>query len=149
MRLLLKNGSNPNSQDITGRTPLHDAAHHGHLEIVKLLLESGAYLDLRNHEDETPFDIASANAKWELTKFLVDVDSSNDTNISRSDLGSQRPPPDVMLPSPDHEEHVGFPPDIEKISLHKACMEGNPDVIQSLIDRGTDVTDAGLDSEQT
>jgi len=42
VRIALKNGANPNTKDIDGRTPLHWAAQGGHVEIVKLLLERGA-----------------------------------------------------------------------------------------------------------
>jgi hypothetical protein len=134
VRLLPKNGSNLNAQDITGWTALHNAASHGHFDVVKLLFESGADLDVRNRDDETPSDVASANRKWEVAKFLVEclgVDSWDDRIVARSDSESPKAPP-VVLPALDRVEHVG-PPDNEMISMHVACVESDPDVIQSLL----------------
>ena len=41
VKLLLEHGADPNAQNKSGETPLHDAACLGHVEIVKLLLELG------------------------------------------------------------------------------------------------------------
>ena len=60
-RLLIKSGSNMNSQDNKGWTPSHSAAWNGRLSIVELLLESGADVDIRNSREETPFDLAREN----------------------------------------------------------------------------------------
>ena len=44
-------GSNVNDQSgqhCCGVTPLHDAAENGHLDVVKLLLSYGAYVNLKD-----------------------------------------------------------------------------------------------------
>jgi hypothetical protein len=48
VKLLLELGIDPNFQAETGRTALHGAAHKGATEVVKLLAEAGALLDLRD-----------------------------------------------------------------------------------------------------
>ena len=53
---LLNQGNSPNVQDDKGNTPLHYALHYGHVEVVKLLLESDANLHCLNHEGKTPLD---------------------------------------------------------------------------------------------
>ena len=41
-----------------GWVPMHEAALKGHVPIVKLLLDSGAALNPRTRDNETPRDIA-------------------------------------------------------------------------------------------
>ncbi len=42
VKLLLRKGANPNLQSLSGMTPLHHAAKHGHTQIAKLLFRYGA-----------------------------------------------------------------------------------------------------------
>ena len=39
---------------IGGKTALHKAAAHGHLEVVQALLESGAEIDITDDDENTP-----------------------------------------------------------------------------------------------
>ena len=45
-------------QNFIGDTPLHLAVKHGFLSIVKLLLEYGASISVKNHNGEKPIDLA-------------------------------------------------------------------------------------------
>ena len=46
-----------------GSTPLQAAAKSGYFDIAEPLLESGASLDVRNENQETPLHVASRNGK--------------------------------------------------------------------------------------
>lgn len=37
-----------------GNTALHEAAHEGHTEVLKLLIKAGAELNVQNHKGSTP-----------------------------------------------------------------------------------------------
>lgn len=55
--------------DWFGTQPLHEACAWGQLEVVKILVASGAKLSARNHDGRTPLDVArlhkqSAVVKW-------------------------------------------------------------------------------------
>jgi len=55
--LLLKSGANPNIQDIFGHTPLHWAMRFNDPDLIMLLIEHGADLDIQNFRGEKPSDI--------------------------------------------------------------------------------------------
>jgi Ankyrin repeats (3 copies)/Ankyrin repeat len=49
IRLLLRNGANPNARTIGGRTPMQEAAMHNRIEVMKILLEYGADVNCRTY----------------------------------------------------------------------------------------------------
>jgi ankyrin repeat protein len=51
---LIKDGLAVDAQDAKGNTLLMLASYHGRAEVVKLLLKSGATVDLRNDKGQTP-----------------------------------------------------------------------------------------------
>lgn len=56
--LLLKHGAEVNAIQQGGWTPLHEAALHGHEEMIKLLLEFGANKTIKKDNGEIPLDVA-------------------------------------------------------------------------------------------
>jgi cytohesin len=54
----VRNGASPNAKDNDGKTPLHEAALEGRVEIVKLLLERGADPRIADNEGHIPLDYA-------------------------------------------------------------------------------------------
>ena len=54
-----------------GWTPLNSASFNGHLEIVKVLIASGALLDKADNGGWTPLYIASYNGDLEIVKMLL------------------------------------------------------------------------------
>jgi len=59
VQTLLENGADPNAKDNAGHTPLHWAAHLGHVEIVELLLERGANPNAEDNYGSTPLHEAA------------------------------------------------------------------------------------------
>ena len=49
VKLLLSLGNDPNAQAETGRAALHGAGHKGRTEIIQLLVDAGAKLDIRDY----------------------------------------------------------------------------------------------------
>lgn len=52
-------------------TPLHGAAKHGELEIVKLLIEKGASVNVENKLFQTPLFFAAQHNHIDVVKLLV------------------------------------------------------------------------------
>ena len=66
---LIKAGANVNAENKWGETPLIVAARHGHIEIVKLLIEAGADLET-NDDGYTPLDFALMYEHTETVEIL-------------------------------------------------------------------------------
>jgi hypothetical protein len=86
VELLLIAGSNPNGGYINDEGvrcyALHFAAYMGHIEIIKLLLDKGAKIDLQNEFGETALFFAIENGKIDAVKLLIEKGA--DVNITTS-----------------------------------------------------------------
>lgn len=80
-----------NDTDVDGNTPLHTAAHHGKLNIIKLLLQYGADTKRRNKFEQTALHLACKSKNISIVKELlksstVDIidyqDSSGETALT-------------------------------------------------------------------
>ncbi|KAI1132242.1 ankyrin repeat-containing domain protein [Nemania abortiva] len=73
IEMLLKRGANSNQADNLGKTPLHTAALHGHLDVVKLLLqpEYKTEVDLPGRNDQAPVAAAAEHTHIEVVEELA------------------------------------------------------------------------------
>jgi len=88
VRLLLDAGEDPNRYNPAGlhahATPLHHAALHGHTTAVKLLVERGARLDLKDTiYQSTPAGWAAHAGQTEIETYLRSQDANNSRGIVR------------------------------------------------------------------
>jgi ankyrin repeat protein len=51
------------------------ASNHGHVDVVKLLLEKGADMTVRNREGWTPLHSASNSGHIDVVKLLLEKDA--------------------------------------------------------------------------
>lgn len=79
---MLNSGVNVNQKTANG-TALHTACAYGRVQIVKLLLKSGADLKIKDSNDKTP----RYYAKYYNRRSVVDlIDKRLKTNLNRSHL---------------------------------------------------------------
>ncbi|KAG2769587.1 hypothetical protein PC110_g7731 [Phytophthora cactorum] len=85
--MLLDSGSDPDFQDIFGRSPLHWAARVNKPEVVRLLLTKGADVNLRDYRDHTPLLCAasSKNVSVDLFDCLVQHGADIDDRLPNGD----------------------------------------------------------------
>lgn len=58
--------------NMEGNTALHWAALNSHVAIVRLLLENGADINIKNKAERTAFDEAVAAEKFEITSAIIE-----------------------------------------------------------------------------
>lgn len=101
-----------NGSNHKGYNPLHVAAMHGHIDILKLLIGYGADINsMTNSEQYTALHLAVQNKKSEVIDVLL--------NSQKCDLNKQ--------------DNFG------NSALHYACLTQNAAIIRKLIDHGADI----------
>ena len=68
--LLVKSGANVNAQDAEGFTPLHMAAIHGNLKVVKKLVDLEADLNIVTNDGKNAAELAHLNEELEIEEYL-------------------------------------------------------------------------------
>ena len=68
--LLVKSGANVNAQDAEGFTPLHMAAIHGNLKIVKKLVDLDADVNIITTDGKNAAELAHLNEELEIEEYL-------------------------------------------------------------------------------
>lgn len=58
-KIFLEGGGNPNSKNFEGNTCLHEAMQNGDLQIIFMLLDYGADLNIKNNKKHTPLYFAT------------------------------------------------------------------------------------------
>ena len=71
-RQLIGHGARPNVQIYCGTSPLHQAASEGFSDVVLLLLDSGAKLDIREEYDITPIFSAAQYGQVDCLGILLE-----------------------------------------------------------------------------
>ena len=82
-RLLIENGANPDIQDKEGNTPLILAAQHRTDEVLKMLLNAGADITLKNNKGEDAFHYLD-----DLASFRVMKDAGLWNHVSQANLNT-------------------------------------------------------------
>lgn len=75
--LIKFDGTDINAIDEDKRTPLHYAAEAGKIDVVRMLCEKGALLDLKDKDLHTPLDLAIEGTHDEVMEYLNAKDKEN------------------------------------------------------------------------
>lgn len=74
VKRLLDEGRQPNEFDDLGKTPLHYATEGRHLDVMKLLIDSGASVNAHDERviGNTPLGEVAGSCSYEVAKLLID-----------------------------------------------------------------------------
>lgn len=137
IQLLLKQESgNIDMVDNDGVTPLCIAAYDGHVGVVKLLLESGANVNLMCN-DGNPLFVACQNGHSEVVKLLLEKCADVELECCESNslfIAAQQGHADVVKELLNGGANVNFARKDGFTSLSIASQVGHLDVVKVLLD---------------
>lgn len=83
----MKNNANPNYKDVNGWTALRFAVRNNKIDIVKLLVEHKAEVDVKANDKATPFASSIGKGFTEIAEYLI----KNGANINNIDKDNDTP----------------------------------------------------------
>ncbi|ROV91315.1 hypothetical protein VSDG_07762 [Cytospora chrysosperma] len=101
---LSREGSNPNTRDYTGRTPLHLAVTNSTSEIVKCLVDHGARLVARLADGRTALHLAAERGDIQIVKILMDKSNANEAEEEEKQARKRCSQTAESVVIPSHEE---------------------------------------------
>ena len=127
---------NPIEKDSEGRTPIHNAAYGGHLEIVNFLVSYTSDPNVANEDGDTPIHFAAEGGHLEIVKLLVSYPSNPNsankhgrTPIHFAAVGGYLEVVKFLalhISNPNVADQYGYTP------IHLAAMEGHFEVVKFL-----------------
>ena len=139
---LLANGADPRLADADGRAPLHGAALSVDPAVAALLLDAEAPLDPVDREGWSPLGVACANGNWRQAKFLLERHAKTEPEGGQPALlaaaGGEDDAAGVKLLL-KFKARVDARGRLNRSALHVACLAGNHEIAQALIEAGADV----------
>ena len=86
---LLDWGSDINTRDHSGATPLMHAVQLGYLDLVKWLVQHGADINLKDESEETALSKATRNDCADVFNFLLSLPRKHEIDFYYDDLSTQ------------------------------------------------------------
>lgn len=127
LRLLLDRGENPKAGNGKGETPLHEAAHKGHEDMARLLLEHDKALLLQcNRSGLSPLEIAADSGRDVLVQLFLE----SEKDIFDEKGGELRIPWEALeeIPIPREDDKSD-----QSTALHLAAENGHEAVVLLLL----------------
>lgn len=145
MEFLLDNGMSINLTDDNDWTHLHWAAWMGDLNIVNYLISNNAYINIKNNEGKTPFDLAFDKQYYGIKNVLkqAQLNLNNELLIAveKSNLNKLKETI-IRGANVNAKNQDGF------TSLHRAAINGSLVMATLLVDNGADVNVKGYFDER-
>ena len=95
--------------DHRGNYPIHEAAKKCDLDIIKLLVEKGADIDIQDENGNTPLNLAVLAGKPELVYYFIDMGA----DVNKKNKNGRAP-------------------------IHQAAIKGNEEIVYALLDADCD-----------
>lgn len=128
-------------KDYFGFTPLHTACQNGYVDVVNLLLDREADVEIIDNDGWTPLYTACVNGRLEIVKLLLnrgaDFTMTSHFKFTPLHAASQKGHFEILLNRGANfaiANKDGWTP------LHSACQNGHFEIVKLLLDRGADLT---------
>lgn len=147
----IADGANINAKDSDGNTPLHIAASKGSLDIVRLLVDSGAIIGDLNNRQATPLHLAASADSVEVISFLLGkgadieaVDSSVMTPLNEAAKQGKEKSVNILTQS---GANINTSDSRLNTPLHWAANYGYNAIINTLVSAGAFINPVNRDDE--
>jgi|GEM_PF-7092303 len=133
----LTQGTNPNTTNPFGYTPLHYAAAGNNTNLIPLLIKHGAEYQ-PNHQAESPLLIAAERSSYKQVLILLqagfdpNVTSQNEMNLLNHAV--QRDDPALYQLALQHGLSPMKERGMKTLAIHQACLEESQRILPQLID---------------
>ena len=146
VRDFLESGMKPDVTSKEGKTPLIAAAEAGRLEIVELLLQSGAHVNATDHTKSrnTALILAAAAGQTEVVRVLIAKGAEKNARDAKTGMNPllsacMRGSRDVAKVLLDSGARVDDADNDGRTALIWASMSGRADLIKMLLEKGADL----------
>ncbi len=143
-RMLLEAGADANARNTSENTPLYVAAFLGHAKVAELLLQAGAEVNAACFMGFTPLYMAARLGRKEVVQVLVDHGAKTHNIHEAAGIGDVEKVRQFLAADDsliDQEAMTGGMP------LHWAAVNGELEVVRTLIEAGADVNASDTDGE--
>jgi ankyrin repeat protein len=141
---LIASGTDLYIKNKYGDTPLNIALANGHLEIGKLLLETGAYyVNLKDKDGYTPLHMASINGQSQMVALLIEkganVNAKCTDNVSPLHIAISNAQEEIVKLLLKAGADVNGTCNDGWTALHSAACDGHLKLITLLLEHGADI----------
>lgn len=146
VRNLLRKGANPNERYLD-RTPIHLAASKGDVDILKILIDAGAKVDVRSPHGSTPLESAVLNGHLKVVQMIVEHGANIDSQDSRYYTPLHHATTLNRLEIVKYLVEKGA--DIRakvydgSLAIHIAAMNDNREIVELFLNKGLSVDEIG------
>ncbi|GBO41154.1 Ankyrin-3 [Araneus ventricosus] len=147
-KILISEGAYSNARNVEGNTPLHGAAKSGNKNIVQFLLDNKANISAKNHLHCIPLHCAAENGHLAIAEIFLGLDG---TIANAKNCFGQTPL--HFAANSGHEKLVNLllkfnaiidsQDDTNATALHISACNGHFNVVQSLVESGTNIEAIG------
>ena len=136
-------------QVICARRPLHIASEHGKLDAIKLLLERGAYIHYKDHQEMTPLLVAAHHGQSGAIKLLLERGASiHEKGVDDMTALHYASSPEVVEELLKNRMNINQTDKYDRTPLNTACNNNiiseseynKKEVVQILLASGADLT---------
>jgi ankyrin repeat protein len=121
-------------------TLLHYAIRFEHLEVVKILIERGADMNIGDNDEMTPLHKAAYRGLLEISEYLLSKGASLSVKdrygVSPLHLAAARGHNKVMSLLLDRGADINLPDNDGETPLHRAAKNGYPKAVSFLLEKG-------------
>ena len=146
-RLVAIRPNDVNPRERSAWAPLRVAVERGHLDVVRVLLEYGAYVNIRSYDNWTPLQYASYRDDQDgdimqlLLKHGADTDCSNYRGQTPLHLASKAGRPKAVQLLLEHGADPNKRMRYSWTPLHLAVRSGSDEAVRLLLKHGANVND--------